>query len=88
MNQDVSISSHSAYDSVAHDPVKTRLSESEADQSAYSFPLIATPIMLFSLDRKRRSHTRNRKKWKCPYSSGSDSVKMASKTVIRPMPTF
>ena len=30
-NQNVSISSDSVYDSVAYDPVKTRLSESEAE---------------------------------------------------------
>ena len=44
MNQDVSISSDSAYDSAAHDPVKTRLVESEADRLIL-LPLLATPTM-------------------------------------------
>ena len=34
IDQNVSISSDSIYDSVAYDPVKTRLSESEAEEPA------------------------------------------------------
>ena len=44
MNQDVSISSDSVYDSVAHDLVKTRLVELEADRLIL-LPLLATPTM-------------------------------------------
>ena len=55
-----------AYDSIAYDPVKTRLSESqaEAEEQTNHHPnasrLLATPTILFSLDHKRRSHKRNR----------------------------
>ena len=66
-NQNVSISSDSVYDSVAYDPVKTRLSDSEAearknkpitrpgieDSDCFIPPLLlATPTMQFLLDRK------------------------------------
>ena len=64
------ISSDSGYDSVAYDPVKTRLSELEAEVEApanrkagvehchwFILPLLlATPTMQFSLDHKRRTH--------------------------------
>ena len=70
-NQNVSISSgpNSVYDSVAYDPVKTRLSESENQPIArpgiehchwFILPLLlATRRMQFSLDHKRRSHKQN-----------------------------
>ena len=38
--------------------------------------LLPTPTIYFSLDHKRRSHKRNRKKWKRSDSSDSDSVKL------------
>ena len=66
-NQNVSISCDSVYDSVAYDPVKTGLSESEAEAEEpthrkarnrtlslvyfFRFCFSATPIMQFSLDR-------------------------------------
>ena len=67
-------SSDSAYDSVAYDLVKTRLTESEAEAEDLTnnkariehcdwliLPLLlATPTMQFSLDRKQRSHKRMR----------------------------
>ena len=66
----VPFSSDSAYDSDAYDPVKTRLSESQAEREEPTkhnarfilwLPLM-TPTILFSLDHKHRSHKRNRKK--------------------------
>ena len=73
--------SDSVYESVAYDPVKIRLSQSEAEaeESANCKPrvehcrwfilplLFATPTMQFSLDRKRRNHKRSQ-------CSASDSV--------------
>ena len=69
------------FNSVAYDPVKSRLSESEPEaeeptnhkarnehSDRFILPLLlATPTMQFSLDRERRSHKRNR-------CSTSDSV--------------
>ena len=79
-NQNVSISFDSVYDSVAYDPVKTRLSESEAEAeeptnrkvrnrtlSLFYSSASATPTMQFSLDCKQRRH----KQVQC---SASDSV--------------
>ena len=70
----VSFSSDSAYDSDAYDPVKTRLSESQAEEEAQEptnhnvgFILrlqLTTPTIKFSLDHKPRSHKQNRKKMK------------------------
>ena len=63
-------SSDSTYDSNAHDPVKTRLSESQAEAEKQTnhnagfilwLPL-TTPTIQFSLDHKQRSHKRNRMK--------------------------
>ena len=59
----LSISSDSVYDSIAYDPVKTMLSESEIEaeeptnQKARNrtLSLVILPLLLFSLDRKRRS---------------------------------
>ena len=73
-NHNVSISSDSVYDSVAHDAVRTRLSESEAEakepkyhkdgiERCDSFILLLlfpTPTIYFSLDCKRLSHKQNR----------------------------
>ena len=72
-NQNVSISSDSVYDSVAYDPVKTGLSESEAEAEhptnrkarnralslVYSSASVAPPTMQFSHDHKRQSHKQN-----------------------------
>ena len=69
--------SDSVYDSVAYDQVKTRSSESQAEEEDLSqsnksgnvhckwfiLPfLLQTPTVWFLLDRKRRNHKRNRKK--------------------------
>ena len=75
-----------ACDSVAYDPVKTKLSESESEaeeknnHSTRSGPfhwlvlpfLLSTPTIQFSLDHKRRSRKRNRKKLKRSDFSDSD----------------
>ena len=66
-------SSDSAYDFVAYDPVKTRLSVPEAEENQPITMLgmehcdwfilqllLPTPTMQFSLDRKRRSQMWNR----------------------------
>jgi len=41
-------------------------------------PLLTTTTIWFSLDRKRRSHKHNRKKWKCSDSCDSDSVALTT----------
>ena len=75
-------SSDSAYDSVAYDPVKTRLSVSEAEENQPITMLgmehcdlfilqllLPTPTMQFSLDRKLRSQ-----KWNRYSASDSDLI--------------
>ena len=74
-NQNVFIASDSVHDSVAYDPVKTRLSESETEAEEPTNHkaqlgnehcdwfilsiLLPTPTIKLSLHRKRRSHKQN-----------------------------
>ena len=103
--------SDSVYDSVAYDQVKTRSSESQAEVEELSqsnksrnvhckwfiLPfLLPTPTVWFLLDRKRRSHKRNRKKMETfwffrlrfrrschyAYDSNSDSVASENQPLI------
>ena len=69
-----------AYDSVAYDQVKIRLSELQAEAnelnqspSVETCILLPTPTIWFSLDRKRRSRKQSQI-WKRSDSSDSDSV--------------
>ena len=48
-NQNVSISSDSVYDSVAYDPVKTRLSESEAEAQGLEWNIVIGLFFRFCL---------------------------------------
>ena len=75
----MSISSYSVYDSVVYDPVKTKLSESEAEAEeptnrkaqSRTLSLVYSSASAFdsefSIDRKRRSHKQN-------HCSASDNV--------------
>ena len=93
----VPFSSDSAYDSYAYDPVKTRLSESQAEgqeSTNYNAGFIlrlplTTPTIYFSLDHKHKSHKRNRRKWiRSDFAYDSDfRFSLGREALTTPTPT-